>query len=160
VVIFYGHFPNAEKFTKRDLEGETKGHWYLRQMLGSSNIDSGPVTAFMTGNLSYQIEHHLFPDQPSNRLAQISVRVRPLCDKYDLPYTTGPLLVQYAKTWRAIAKLSLPDGFLRHTADDARETRSEKMFAGAPDAVHHRHPNGRRRGLRAALEAVRRWRRH
>jgi len=29
-------------FTKRDLEGETKGQWYLRQMLGSSNIDAGP----------------------------------------------------------------------------------------------------------------------
>src|SRR6478752_3780772 len=51
---------SAEMFTKRDLEGQTKGQWYLRQMLGSSNIDAGPVMAFMTGNLSYQIEHHLY----------------------------------------------------------------------------------------------------
>jgi len=51
---------SAEMFTKRDLEGETKGQWYLRQMLGSSNIDAGPVMAFMTGNFSYQIEHQLY----------------------------------------------------------------------------------------------------
>ncbi len=45
---------------------------------------------FMTGNLSYQIEHHIFPDLPSNRYHEISLRVKALCEKYDLPYTTGP----------------------------------------------------------------------
>ncbi|EUA06870.1 fatty acid desaturase family protein [Mycobacterium xenopi 4042] len=84
----------------------------------------------MSGNLCHQIEHHLYPDLPSNRLAEISLRVREVCDKYDLPYTTGPFLLQYAKAWRTIAKLSLPDRYLRDTADDAPETRSERMFAG------------------------------
>ena len=37
------------------------------------------------------------------------MRVRQVCDKYDLPYTTGSLLVQYGKAWRTIAKLSLPN---------------------------------------------------
>ena len=150
-VIFCGHFPDgAEKFTATDMVGESRGQWYLRQMLGSANIDAGPGLAFMTGNLSYQIEHHLYPNLPSRRLAEISVRVRALCDKYDLPYTTGPLLVQYGKTWRTIAKLSLPDRFLRDTADDAPETRSERMFDGLET---------RARGLKTAIAAVRR-RRH
>ena len=109
-VIFCGHFPDgAEKFTKTDMIGESKGEWYLRQMLGSANFEGGPLMRFMSGNLCYQIEHHLFPDLPSNRLHEISVRVRELCDKYDLPYTTGSFLSQYGKTWRTIAKLSLPD---------------------------------------------------
>ena len=152
-VIFCGHFPDgAEKFTTTDMVGEGQGQWYLRQMLGSANIDAGPVLGFMTGNLSYQIEHHLYPDLPSRRLAEISVRVRALCDKYDLPYTSGPLLVQYAKTWRTIAKLSLPDRFLRATADDAPETRSERMF----DALS---PGERVRGLKSAISAVRAHRR-
>ena len=71
-----------------------RGQWYLRQMLGSSNIDAGPAMAFMTGNL---VSDRASPvsDLPSNRLAEISVRVRQVCDKYDLPYTTGSLLVQY-----------------------------------------------------------------
>ena len=84
-VIFCGHFPDgAEKFTKTDMIGETKGQWYLRQMLGSANFDAGPAMRFMSGNLCYQIEHHLYPDLPSNRLHEISVRVRQVCDKYDL----------------------------------------------------------------------------
>jgi NADPH-dependent stearoyl-CoA 9-desaturase len=158
-VIFCGHFPDgAEKFTKSDMEGETKGEWYLRQMLGSANIDAGPVMAFMTGNLSYQIEHHLYPDLPSNRLAEISVRVRQVCDKYDLPYTTGSFLVQYGKAWRTIAKLSLPNQYLSATVDDAPETRSERMFAALePDFARTDALTGRRRGLKTAIGAVRGW---
>jgi linoleoyl-CoA desaturase len=113
----------------------------------------------MSGNLCYQIEHHLFPDLPSNRLHEISVRVRELCDKYDLPYTTGSFLSQYGKTWRTIAKLSLPDRYLRDTADDAPETRSERMFAELqPDSTGTDLVTGRRRGLNTAIAAVRQWR--
>ncbi|MGW5153358.1 fatty acid desaturase family protein, partial [Rhodococcus koreensis] len=98
-IIFCGHFPDgAEKFTKADIDQETQPQWYLRQMLGSANIEGSRLMDFMSGNLSYQIEHHLFPDLPSNRYAEIAVRVRELCEKYDLPYTTGPFLVQYAKS--------------------------------------------------------------
>ncbi|CAM5659833.1 hypothetical protein SCYAM73S_00879 [Streptomyces cyaneofuscatus] len=45
----------------------------------------------MTGNLSHQIEHHLFPDLPSNRYAEVAVKVRALFEKYELEYVTGPL---------------------------------------------------------------------
>ena len=151
-VIFCGHFPDgAEKFTKTDMIGESRGQWYLRQMLGSANFENGPALRFMSGNLCYQIEHHLYPDLPSNRLHEISCRVRDLCDKYDLPYTTGSFLMQYGKTWRTIAKLSLPDRFLTDTADDAPETRSERMFAELAPGEHG--------GLRSAIAAVRTRRR-
>ncbi|MFV9633990.1 MULTISPECIES: fatty acid desaturase family protein [Mycobacterium] len=151
-VIFCGHFPDgAEKFTKTDMVGESKGQWYLRQMLGSANFEGGPVLRFMSGNLCHQIEHHLYPDLPSNRLHEISVRVQQVCDKYDLPYTTGSFLVQYGKTWRTIAKLSLPDKYLRDTADNAPETRSERMFAELEPT--------QRRGLKSSIAAVRARRR-
>ena len=160
-VIFCGHFPDgAEKFTTTDMIGETKGEWYLRQMLGSANFEAGPVLRFLSGNLCHQIEHHLFPDLPSNRLHEVSVRVRAVCDKYDLPYTTGSFLMQCGKTWRTIAKLSLPDRYLRDTADDAAETRSERMFAELGPGFGGTDPaTGRRRGLKTAIAAVRRWRR-
>jgi fatty acid desaturase len=160
-VIFCGHFPDgAEKFTKTDMTGESRGQWYLRQMLGSANFDAGLAMRVMSGNLCYQIEHHLYPDLPSNRLHEISVRVREVCDKYDLPYTTGPFLLQYGKTWRTIAKLSLPDRYLRDTADDAPETRSERMFTGLQaDFTGAAAATGRRRGLKTAIAAVRQWRR-
>jgi NADPH-dependent stearoyl-CoA 9-desaturase len=160
-VIFCGHFPDgAEKFTKQDVDSETQAEWYLRQMLGSANFHAGPVMGFMSGNLSYQIEHHIFPDLPSNRLPEISVRVRALCEKYDLPYTTGSLPVQYAKSWRTIAKLSLPNKYLKATADDAPETASERRFKqGLPEGVRLQSEldpsTGRRKGLVSAMTALR-----
>lgn len=129
MVIFCGHFPDgAEKFTPAAMENETKGEWYLRQMLGSANFNAGTALAFLSGNLCYQIEHHLFPDLPSNRYAQIAPRVRALCETYGLPYTTGPLPRQFALTQRTILKLALPDRFLTATSDDAPETASERKF--------------------------------
>jgi fatty acid desaturase len=107
------------KFTPDTLQGETKPQWYLRQMLGSANFRAGPVMAIMSGNLCYQIEHHLYPDLPSNRYAEIAQRVQEVCAKYGVPYTTGPLPHQYLLTLRTIIKLALPDRFLRATTDDA-----------------------------------------
>jgi NADPH-dependent stearoyl-CoA 9-desaturase len=150
VVIFCGHFPDgAEKFTADVLERETRAEWYLRQMLGAANFKAGPLLAFSSGNLCYQIEHHLFPDLPSNRYAQIAVRVRALCDKYDLPYTSGSLVHQYLLTLRTIHKLALPDGFLRATCDDAPETASERKFGTA--AMPATRSGGPIIGLRSAL---------
>ena len=153
-VIFCGHFPDgAEKFTKKDLAEETQAEWYLRQMLGSANLTGGPVIDFMSGNLSYQIEHHLYPDMSSNRLAEAAVRVRALCEEYDLPYVAGPLPVQYFKAWRTIAKMSLPNHMLRDTADDAPETHSERMFDGLP--APEPAGNGTRAGLKTAMRQAR-----
>ena len=128
-VIFCGHFPDgAEKFTLAEYERETPAEWYLRQMLGSANFDGGKLLTFMSGNLNHQIEHHIFPDLPSNRYAEIAVRVREICERYDIPYTTGPFLVQYAQTIRTMLKLSLPDSWLTATSDDAPETASERKW--------------------------------
>lgn len=110
MVIFCGHFPDgAERFGPETLQDESRGEWYLRQMLGAANFKAGPVLAFSSGNLCYQIEHHLFPDLPSNRMAEISVQVRGVCEKYNLPYTSGSLARQYLQTLRTIFKLALPD---------------------------------------------------
>jgi fatty acid desaturase len=156
IIIVCGHFADgAEKFTPSVLEDETKPEWYLRQMLGTANFEAGSVLAFMSGNLCYQIEHHLFPDLPSNRYPEIAEQVRALCVTYDLPYTTGPLLRQYLLTVRTICKLALPDRLLFATSDDAPETASENRFrniakrshlSGAGDDV-------RRHGLATAIVA-------
>ncbi|MGW4099702.1 fatty acid desaturase family protein [Mycobacterium sp. NPDC004974] len=110
VVICCGHLVDGtQKFAPAALEDESKSEWYLRQMLGTANFRAGPVLAFLSGNLCYQIEHHLFPDLPSNRYAQIAPQVRSICARFDLPYTTGPFARQYLGTVRTIFKLALPD---------------------------------------------------
>jgi fatty acid desaturase len=115
-VIMCGHFPEGvETFEKTSIEGETRGEWYLRQMLGAANISGSPAMHLMTGNLSHQIEHHLFPDLPSNRYAEIAPQVRALFDRYGLRYHTAPLPRQVASAWHKVLRLSLPNGWLAAT---------------------------------------------
>ncbi|MFG3708243.1 fatty acid desaturase family protein [Micromonospora sp. NPDC047670] len=118
-VIMCGHFPEGvETFSKRSIEGETRGEWYLRQMLGSANISGSRLMHIMTGNLSFQIEHHLFPDLPSNRYQEIAPEVRALFDRYGLKYTTGSLPRQVLSAWKKVVRLSLPNRRARRRADD------------------------------------------
>jgi linoleoyl-CoA desaturase len=113
VIIFCGHFPaGVHYFRAHEVENETRGQWYARQLLGSCNIDGGKLFHVMSGNLSHQIEHHLFPDMPSNRYPEIAPRVRALCARYGLPYNTRPLGRQFGSTLWKILRLSLPT---RHT---------------------------------------------
>jgi NADPH-dependent stearoyl-CoA 9-desaturase len=109
-VIMCGHFPEGvETFAKTSIEGETRGDWYLRQMIGSANISGSKAMHFMTGNLSHQIEHHLFPDLPSNRYAEIAPRIQEICERYGLSYTTGPLPKQVGSAWKQVVTLALPN---------------------------------------------------
>jgi linoleoyl-CoA desaturase len=125
-VIMCGHFPEGvQTFAKTSIEGETRGEWYLRQMLGSANISGGPALHFMTGNLSFQIEHHLFPDLPSNRYQEIAPKVEALFKRYGLTYTSGSLPKQVGSAWKKIIRLSLPNDFFKRAANSApRRSRS------------------------------------
>ncbi len=147
VIIFCGHFPDgALHFTEEEIEDETRAEWYLRQVLGAANFKGGPLLHIMSGNLGFQIEHHLYPDLPSNRYAEISVKVRALCEKYDIPYTTGPLHRQYGQALRTIIKLSLPNGWTssdqpeppassrprKRRSDSERPSRIQELGAWSP----------------------------
>ncbi len=111
VIIFCGHFPaGVHTFTPAQVEGETRAHWYLRQLLGSANIGGGKIFHILSGNLSHQIEHHLFPDMCSNRYPEVSPRVKALCARYGLPYNTGSLTRQFGTTVWKILRYSLPGG--------------------------------------------------
>ena len=108
-VIFCGHFPGkVPTFTAADVVEEDRDGWYVRQVLGSANISGGPLMDLMTGNLSYQIEHHLFPDLPSNRYAEIAPRVRESCERHGLPYVTGSLPRQFGSVIARLFKMAIP----------------------------------------------------
>ncbi|NUP13036.1 MAG: acyl-CoA desaturase [Polyangiaceae bacterium] len=108
-IIFCGHFPEGvHLFTEKDVEGETRARFRVRQIMGSCNIEGGRLFHLMSGNLSHQIEHHLFPDLPSNRYPEIAPRVRALCARYGVPYNTGSLLRQFGTTTLKIWRLSFP----------------------------------------------------
>jgi len=110
-VIFCGHFPDGvTTFTQDESQaaGETRAAWYLRQILGSANIEGGRVLDVLSGHLSYQIEHHLFPDLPAHRYPEIAPEVRAICAKYGVPYNTGKLGHQLKSVVQRIARGTLP----------------------------------------------------
>lgn len=109
MIIFCGHFPDGvEHFSVEETENETRGQWYVRQLLGSANIKGGKLFHVLSGNLSHQIEHHLFPDLPAHRYGEISPKVRAVCERYGLPYNTGSLTRQFGTTVKRIFRLALP----------------------------------------------------
>jgi fatty acid desaturase len=141
-VIMCGHFPEGvQTFEKTSIDGETRGEWYLRQMLGSANIEGGQLTHLMAGNLSFQIEHHLFPDLPSNRYQEIAPKVQEVFERYGLSYTTGSLPSQVASAWKKVIRLSLPNGFfdkLKSVRTPAAAVAVASQLAGARPPTHER----------------------
>jgi NADPH-dependent stearoyl-CoA 9-desaturase len=132
-VIMCGHFPEGvETFEKTSIDGETRGEWYLRQMLGSANISGGPFLHLMTGNLSFQVEHHLFPDLPSNRYQEIAPKVQDLFERYGLTYTTGSLPRQVGSAWRKVFRLSLPNRAVQKSVEQVRRAPLVSLLARRP----------------------------
>ena len=129
-IIFCGHFPaGVASFTIEETENETRGGWYYRQLLGSANITGGKLFHVMSGNLSHQIEHHLFPDLPARRYPEISAEVRALCEKYDLPYNTGGLTKQLLSVASKICRLALPPRKAKPTPSDEAHLVEETVAA-------------------------------
>jgi fatty acid desaturase len=113
-IIFCGHFPDQTyTFTQAETADETRGGWYVRQLLGAANIDGGPMFHVISGNLGYQVEHHLFPDMPSTRYGEIAPKVREICTRYGLPYNSGPFHQQLGMVQRTILRLAFPGGKAR-----------------------------------------------
>ena len=108
-IIFCGHFTeDAEIFPKSVLDNESRGHWYYRQIRGSSNLTSGRLLNLLSGNLSHQIEHHLFPDIPAHRYAQLAPEVQEICQRYGIHYNTGSFAKQFGQVVWRILRHSLP----------------------------------------------------
>jgi len=110
------------------IKGETRGEWYVRQMLGSANISGSKLMHILSGNLSHQIEHHLFPDLPSNRYGEIAPKVEALFEKYDLNYCSRPLVPQVYSAWHKVVRLSLPNGWLDQTNARNLPTQLKRLY--------------------------------
>jgi fatty acid desaturase len=112
MIIFCGHFPDGtQEFTVEETKDETRGQWYFRQVLGSANLTGGKIFHLLSGNLSHQIEHHLFPDMPARRYPNIAPEVQDICERYGIPYNKGSLPHQFGTVVRKIVKLALPDSW-------------------------------------------------
>ncbi len=110
-IIFCGHFPDQTyTFSEEEVAEETRGGWYVRQLLGAANIDGSPLFHLLSGNLSFQVEHHLFPDMPSSRYAEIAPRVRDVCQPLRPALQHRAAAPQLGSVHRTILRLAFPGG--------------------------------------------------
>ena len=109
VIIFCGHFTeHAQVYTKAEVEHESRGAWYLRQMQGSSNLLGSRYFYLMTGHLSHQIEHHLFPDIPAPRYIELAPKVKAICEKYGVHYNAAGFFRQYLSVMKRVFVFAWP----------------------------------------------------
>jgi len=73
-------------------------------------LESDCETESDGSNLGYQVEHHLYPDMPSTRYGEIAPKVREICERYELPYNSGPFHQQLGMVQRTILRLAFPGG--------------------------------------------------
>ncbi len=78
------------------------------QVLTSRNVDGHRLTDFWYGGLNYQIEHHLFPTMPRNRLAEAQVIVREFCAEEGIPYYSTSLVTSYREVFSHLNRVSAP----------------------------------------------------
>jgi hypothetical protein len=158
-IIFCGHFPDQTyTFSQAETEDESRGAWYVRQLVGAANIEGGSMFHVASGNLGYQVEHHLVPDMPSTRYAEIAPRVKEICERYELPYNSGPLSRQLGMVHRTILRLAFPGGKPRpkpgpYQGGDVAERSSNGHTRSGPPGPDGSGPEQRTEGVRVSMPA-------
>lgn len=103
---------------------------FLRwQVLTARNVRGHPVTDFFFGGLNYQIEHHLFPTMPRNRLPKAVAIVRPYCEQHGIAYHETGVVDGFWEILRAMHRASAP---LRGDETGSGEGESREAIPMAP----------------------------
>jgi NADPH-dependent stearoyl-CoA 9-desaturase len=89
----------------------SRGEWYAMQIASANDFEVSRPVSILCGGLDRQIEHHLFPTLPPERLRQIAPEVRRICERHGLEYKTGSWPATLAKSLTQIATLSRRGGF-------------------------------------------------
>jgi fatty acid desaturase len=74
------------------LDSDSQLDFVRRQVLTSRDVKAHPLTDFWYGGLNYQIEHHLFPSMPRNKLKKAQTIVRAFCEERAIPYRESSAL--------------------------------------------------------------------
>ena len=86
-----------------------RGHWYRMQVEAARDIEVSWPLSVLCGALDYQIEHHLFPRLPTNRLREIAPEVRAACAACGVAYHSDTWPRALAQVGRRLWQLSFPD---------------------------------------------------
>jgi fatty acid desaturase len=74
------------------IEKGAKFSFLEQQIITSRNVKSNWLLDVFYIGLNYQIEHHLFPNCPRNKLGLITPYVKEICEKYNLEFSEVSLI--------------------------------------------------------------------
>ena len=150
--IFCGHVGEDVKSYPEGTRAHGRGEWYAMQVEATNDFEVSWPVSVLCGGLDRQIEHHLFPQLPPQRLREIAPEVaralrdvrRRLPDGHLGPHAEeGPRAHRRARPAReACARSSGPWHDRRRDAGRRRRRRDS-----SPTGLHHRRARGR--GARA-----------
>jgi fatty acid desaturase len=87
---------------------ESDWDFLRRQVLTSRDVKGGIITDFVYGGLNYQIEHHLFPSMPRNKLGEAQVIVRQFCQESGIPYKESGVVESNKEVLQYLHEVSAP----------------------------------------------------
>src|SRR5919112_649362 len=90
------------------LDKDSRLSFLRRQVLTARNVKAHPFTDFWYGGLNYQIEHHLFPKIPRNKLGEAQTIVKAFCQARSIPYYETGLLQSYRELLQHLHQVSAP----------------------------------------------------
>jgi NADPH-dependent stearoyl-CoA 9-desaturase len=102
--IFCGHVGTETKHYAEKANG--RAEWYRMQVEATNNFEVPHLVSVLCGALDRQIEHHLFPALPTNRLREIAPEVRAICEAHGVEYRTDTWPRTLGKALKKIAELS------------------------------------------------------
>jgi len=106
--IYCGHVGDQIGQYPDGTRAHSRGEWYCMQVESSQNFDVPLPLSILCGALDRQIEHHLFPRLPTNRLRQLSPEVRRVCEQHGVRYRRDSWPRTLAAVFRRLCRLSLP----------------------------------------------------
>ncbi len=106
--IFCGHVGDDVADYPEGTKAGSRAAWYKMQIEATSNFEVPLPVSILCGALDKQIEHHLFPKFPTNRLREIAPEIRRVCEKYGVRYNTGTWANRLKKVFARVKQLSKP----------------------------------------------------
>ena len=107
--IFCGHIGEDVEDYPEGTKPNGRGGWYEMQCRSTQNFRVPYALSVLCGGLDYQIEHHLFPQLPPERLRQIAPQVEAICDAHGVTYRSGTWPGVIRKALAQVWRLSFPN---------------------------------------------------
>jgi linoleoyl-CoA desaturase len=135
--IYCGHVGTETKSYAEGEQATSRGQRYAMQVEASNNFDVPLPLSILCGALDRQIEHHLFPSLPTNRLREIAPEVRAVCEQHGVQYRSASWPRTLWSAFKQLARLSVkgPSEQVPHATKSATEASSHKPAPTCDDVA-------------------------